>query len=167
MKKIISLSLMLLMALSINAKINTNVWDLSLGNSNKQQVTDVIKKKGFEPLALSETVVGIEPKSGLDYGGMHWSAMTFGFYNNTSYEIKFFKYDEKNYSEVLYILETLKEKLEKKYEDYYLFSDEESLVFDDGTSTICLTLFNRKQIGLVYLNNSLDKLKKQAEDAEL
>ena len=65
------------------------------------------------------------------------------------------------------ILETLKEKLEKKYEDYYLFSDEESLVFDDGTSTICLTLFNRKQIGLVYLNNSLDKLKKQAEDAEL
>ena len=166
MKKIISLSLMLLIALSINAKINTNVWNLSLGNSNKQQVTDVIKKKGFEPLALSETVVGIEPKSGLDYGGMHWSAMTFGFYNNTLYEIKFFKYDE-NYSEVLYILETLKEKLEEKYEDYYLFSDEESLVFDDGTSTLCLTLFNRKQIGLVYLNNALDKLKKQAEDAEL
>lgn len=167
MKKIISLSLMLLIALSINAKINTNVWNLSLGNSNKQQVTDVIKKKGYEPLALSETVVGIEPKSGLDYGGMHWSAMTFGFYNNTLYEIKFFKYDEKNYSEVLYILETLKEKLEEKYEDYYLFSDEESLVFDDGTSTLCLTLFNRKQIGLVYLNNALDKLKKQAEDAEL
>ncbi len=158
---------MLLIALSINAKINTNVWNLLLGNSNKQQVTDVIKKKGFEPLALSETVVGIEPKSGLDYGGMHWSAMTFGFYNNTLYEIKFFKYDEKNYSEVLYILETLKEKLEEKYEDYYLFSDEESLVFDDGTSTLCLTLFNRKQIGLVYLNNSLNKQKKQAEDAEL
>ena len=167
MKKVISLTLMLVIALSLNAKINTNVWDLSLGKSNKQQVTDVIKKKGYEPLALSETVLGIEPQGGLDYGGTHWSAMTFGFYNNTLYEIKFFKYDEKNYSEVLYILETLKEKLEEKYEDYYLFSDEESLVFDDGTSTLCLTLFNRKQIGLVYLNNALDKLKKQAEDAEL
>lgn len=167
MKKVISLTLMLVIALSLNAKINTNVWDLSLGKSNKQQVTDVIKKKGYETLALSETVLGIEPQGGFDYGGMHWSALTFGFYNNTLYEIKFFKYDEKNYSEVLYILETLKEKLEEKYEDYYLFSDEESLVFDDGTSTLCLTLFNRKQIGLVYLNNALDKLKKQAEDAEL
>ena len=167
MKKIISLALMLLIALSINAKINTKIWDLSLGENSKQQVAEVIKKKGYESLVVSENILGIEPKSGLDYGGMHWSAMTFGFYNNTLYEIKFFKYDEKNYSEVLYILETLKEKLEEKYEDYYLFSDEESLVFDDGTSTLCLTLFNRKQIGLVYLNNALDKLKKQAEDAEL
>ena len=63
MKKIISLSLMLLIALSINAKINTNVWDLSLGNSNKQQVTDVIKKKCYEPLALSETLVGMMKKN--------------------------------------------------------------------------------------------------------
>lgn len=167
MKKIISLALMLLIALSINAKINTKIWDLSLGENSKQQVAEVIKKKGYESLVVGENILGIEPKSGLDYAGTHWSAMTFSFYNNKLYKIEFYKYDEKNYSEVLYILETLKDKLEEKYDDYYLFSDEESVVFDDGTSTICLTLFGRKRIGLVYINNNLDKLKKQATDAEL
>ena len=95
MKKIISLALMLLMALSINAKINTNVWDLSLGVSSKDQVVNVIQKKGYECLALNNNVLGIEPQSGLDYAGMHWSAMTFGFYNNTLYcrtEVQIFYY---------------------------------------------------------------------------
>jgi hypothetical protein len=158
---------MLIIALSINAKINTKFWDLSLGESSKEQVANVLQKKGYECLALNENVLGIEPQSGLDYGGTHWSAVVFSFYNNTLCEIKFFKYDVKDYSSMLYVLETLKDKLEEKYDDYYLFSDEESVVFDDGTTTLCVTLFNRKQIGLVYLNNSLNKLKKQAEDAEL
>ena len=38
---------------------------------------------------------------------------------------------------------------------------------DNLSSIICLTLFGRKRIGLVYINNNLDKLKKQATNAEL
>lgn len=163
MKKIISLTLMIITALAINAQINTRILGVTLGQSTKQQVRSAMKQKGYRCIEFADGGLGIQPRNGLYFGGQLWEVVFFWFYNNKLSTIGF---EFKGYNSDEYF-ELLKEKLYNKYSKYYTQEMEETIFFEDNKSRIILDVEDGYILRLDYSNKRLSALKEQSQENEL
>ena len=167
MKKIVSLALLLVTVISINAQINTNIWGVTVGKSTKQHVEAILKKNGFTKLQhLEDNVIVITDYSGsgtIRFGGIPWQSMHFCFYKNILYMINFFKYkayyDGYSYE---YIKTQISEPLLKKYSKYCVENQDNILLFHDGINSVSFREDN-EDISLNYYNYSIWEKKRQEE----
>ena len=158
MKKIISITLVLITALTLNAQINTNIWGLIVGKSTKQQVKNVIRQKGFTKIyEEGYDYISIEPRNGISFGGVTWDNLGLFFHKNTLCQIVF-DYNQNSKSEVYSLM---KIKLEGKYSIYKLSETSQKIYFEDNNSNILLTMEFDHILRLFYTNNRLFNLKEQ------
>ena len=174
MKRVISLTLMLVAALTIYAQINTNIWGLTVGKSTKQQVKNVLRNKGYSVEVLYDGTIAIAPKSGVYFGGQLWERTYFAFYKNTLSQVAFQTDNESSFNNVYSVFYVLSNKLKEKYGRYYKFSEEDKyFYFDDGNNTVSISIYNSDvsssiiYVSLSYYNNILDSKRTQSETDEL
>lgn len=164
MKKILSITLVLITALTINAQINTNIWGLIVGKSTKQQVKKLLSQKGFTKIyEVGNEYMSIEPRNGISFGGVTWDNLGFFFYKNILCQIVF-EYNQNSKSEVYSLM---KIKLEGKYSIYKVSETSQKIYFEDNNSNILLTTEFDHILRLFYTNDQLFNLKEQEENDEL
>lgn len=167
MKKFLTITLLLITALSINAQINTNIFGVVLGKSSPEEVKKVLTQKGYR---YQETTtyhfIGIHPIEGVNFSGEKWEEVFFYFYSNKLYEIIFAKHPN-GYTSQDISFSMLKEKLRKKYRSFFDIENNEAVLYQDKKNRIMLSIDGNKIIRLGYTNSYLYKLKEQAESDEL
>ena len=172
MKKIISLTLMLIIGLTLNAQINTNIWGLTLGKSTKQQVKSVLKKKGYQCVVTPQGNYSINLNN-TKFGGGYWSYAEFSFHKNILYNIGFLNDANRSVIDVDNMYEKVKQNLMIKYGEYYYSGYEgatpQSIAFFDKKTWIFLDLENSYPYRLVitYLNNKIGTIINDSELDEL
>ena len=177
MRHILSLALMLVTALTINAQINTHIWGLTIGKSTKQQVKNVLLQKGYryEKVNNKTNVQAycISPKDGIYFGGSNWEYVFFNFYKNILYCIGFQNEKYNSAVDIYSTFDLLKNRLNQKYSSYITNSDYYEIDYNDGETWIWLSIYDddssydNKFISLEYTNYKIFKIIYNEENDEL
>lgn len=172
MKKIISITLMLIIALTLNAQINTNIWGLAIGKSTKRQVISVLQKKGYKyEITKKGTNVqefSIFPRNGIDFAGSQWEYVLLSLYKNTLYGISFQNYKYTSAIDIYKTFNLIKYRLDQKYSSYFTNSEDYNLNYIDGETWINLSIYGEdKYLGLEYFNLKIFSIVFNEETNEL
>lgn len=101
------------------AQINRVFWGVTLGRSTKQQVNNVLFRKGY--------TVETEPDGSLcvnvnnvNFGGAYWTYVSFGFVDNKLFQITFQNNEKQSPGKIDDTYNKLKTNLDKKYGSFIL-----------------------------------------------
>ena len=160
MKKIIILTMALLMAVAANAKIQNSFWGVTLGQSTKADVEQMLKQKGYD-VSGNDILLWIEHLENISFEGIDWERLFFEFYNDTLSDIYFSqRFDTEIDAQIAFL--TLKQKIDAKYGELVVkyktwgcaYEDYESFIYfcvkesDDGHWDLSLLYSDRDMWGL-------------------
>ncbi|MDE5843676.1 MAG: hypothetical protein K2H35_08085 [Muribaculaceae bacterium] len=143
-----------------NAQITNKIWNLTLGISGKQQVTNVINAHHLEIRDKGTDYITCSSNNAFEFGGESWNYAKFRFYNGKLYSISF---SYTTFFSVKESFDRLKNSLDKKYSSYIKDKDLTTygdwyIDYDDGKTTISLT-YNIEQgrdfVGIMYYDDAL------------
>ncbi len=141
MKKILTITLLLITVLSINAQITRDILGLTLGKSSQQQVVKIMKDKGYYVEYIDDGIA-VATDNGFIFGGITWQGLSIGFYKNILYMICLVKSNDTSsrLSDVYSTFELLKAKLNNKYLSYKNIDDEYHVTYNDPMTHISLSI---------------------------
>lgn len=165
MKRILAISLALIIGLSLSAQIQNKILGFTLGETTKSEVYNKYKSQELFTELDGDIAVG-----NLKFAGQVWDVTLFRFYNDKLMVVQFSVSES---TTPLTILESLwvdfKYKLENKYSDYYINSLTDFILFSDFKTDLSLSFFDVNGMGLnlSYSDCALREQYKQAEEDEL
>lgn len=165
MKKTILIILLLYLIFPCaNAQINRNIWGLSLGESTKTQVTNVLRQKGYKYKSNPDGSISFKANN-LQYGGGFWTYVNFNFFNNKLSDIAFQNNENACIENIYSMFIGIKDKLEEKYGNYK--SDGlNDIYYYDSQTFLSLQIIDG-YISLIYTDLYLHNLREQKEMNEL
>lgn len=98
------------------SQITTTIWGMSLGSTTMSEAEKIIKKNGFIPHKIDNTLyVHAFPGGAIGFGGQNWDLISLGFIDGYLAEASF----SNTYKGAPNLqFEQLKESLNKKYSQY-------------------------------------------------
>ena len=119
MKKFFLLTALLITSTFCSAQINRVFWGVTLGQSTKQQVKNVLVRKGY--------TVKTEPDGSLcvnvnnaSFGGAYWTYVSFSFVDDKLYQVWFQNNEKQSPVSIDNTYDLLKSSLDKKYGSYII-----------------------------------------------
>ena len=172
MKRISLILFALVICMVANAQITNKIWNLTLGISGKQQVTNAINAHNLQIRDEGVDYITCSSSTSFDFGGKSWNYANFQFYNGKLYSISF---SYTTFFSVRESFDRLKNSLNKKYYSYIKDKDLNTygdwyIYYDDGKTTIYLT-YNIEQgkdfVGIMYSDDALMLKQANKSDSEL
>lgn len=172
MKRFILVLLTSIICIYAQAQITNKIWNLTLGVSNKQQVTNVINSHNLQIRDKGADYITCSSNTSFNFGGESWNYAKFRFYKGKLYSISF---SYTTFFSVRESFDRLKNSLDSKYSRYIKGQDLTTygdwyIDYDDGKTTIDLT-YNIEQgndfVGIMYYDNALMIKQAKASDSEL
>lgn len=169
MKKVLAIFLSFLIGISMSAQIQNKILGFTLGTTTKSQINNKYNDESI----LIEDELGSISVGNIVFAGQKWDIVTFYFYNNILESIQFCE------TEVLtprYLMQSIwdgiKNSLWNKYSEYLIEdSSPEFILYSDGITDLALSYSNtpldEKGLALRYYDQSLRKLRMQAEEDDL
>ena len=169
MKKLILLTIALVVAVAANAQIQRTFFGLTLGQSTKQQVRTTLAKKGYKCHTMQgDDALFIQPSS-LQFGGLSWDMALFRFYKGKLLSVSFSIAD--NFSGIASeTYKVLKAKIDQKYSDFYFSKNEIATYYLDEKTVIILQnlyLNFKLNVTISYSDKDLQDQLLKASDDEL
>ena len=173
MKKYCLIMLILISSTICCAQINRVFWGMTLGQSTKQQVKNVLVRKGY--------TVEIEPDGSLcvnvnnvNFGGAYWTYVSFSFVNDKLYQVWFQNNEKQSPGKIENTYDKIKTSLNKKYSAYIYRAQltegiEKVSAYTDTKTYVSLMLksyHNMRYISLSYedLNSYDSKIKNENDE---
>lgn len=172
MKRFIVAIIAFIICICAQAQITNKIWNLTLGVSNKQQVTNVINTHKLQIRDKGADYITCSSSNSFEFGGESWNYAKFRFYNGKLYSISF---SYTTFFSVKESFDRLKNSLDNKYSSYIKDKDFTTygdwyIDYSDGKTTIDLT-YNIEQgrdfVGIMYYDNALMLKHSKASDSEL
>ena len=169
MKKVLAISLALIIGLSLSAQIQNNLLGFTLGVSTKYEVYNKYK----DEVKFTVDEIGTISVGDIVFAGYKWDYTSFSFYDNKLESIHFFNTEPFTPEQIMQLMwERLRTSLLNKYSDYLQTdSTADFTYFLDGKIDLVLSYSglssNEKSISLNYYDHSLRLIRMQAEEDEL
>ena len=106
--------LLLITSASCCAQINRVFWGVTLGQSTKQQVKNVLVRKGYTVKTEPDGSLCVNVNN-VNFGGAYWTYVSFGFVDNKLYQVWFQNNEEQSPVKIDDTYDKLKTNLDKKY----------------------------------------------------
>ena len=115
MKKILLIALLLFVSFEAFSQITRTIWGVSLGNSSKQQVRNMLVNKGYYVESSRDGTLSISDDS-IFFGGCVWNCVTFAFVDGKLSDVMF-QNNDKNI-DVFSTYRNLDKTLSNKYKSF-------------------------------------------------
>ncbi len=160
MKKLLTITLFLLLVLPTNAQINRNIWGFTLGKTTKTQVINFLNSKGYKYETsrgfLYEAsnyidIIELNTTNYISFGGAFWNKVEIYIIDDILYDMRFIRNNE-NQFDAHKSFESLKYKLNQKYAAYKQDLGI-SATYDDNKTCIYIAICDSPDVGTFYLIN--------------
>ena len=164
MKRILAISLALIIGLSLSAQIQNKILGFTLGKTTKSQVCKSYKKNYmFRELSDGNCIVFDER-----FAGYEWHNVQFSFYKGILYKVRL---EDHNQYDNKTTWESLKKSLNKKYGKYFISEIKEdeitdAIFYSDDKTALKLSS-NVFMTTLQYIDIEIAKQKIDDEESEL
>ena len=166
MKRILAISLTLILGLSLSAQIQNKFMGFTLGKSTKSEVYNKIKSN--EAFYENNNRCCI---SNVKFAGYTWDIANFEFYDDRLVAVSFSDLETSTPASLIESTwRTIKDKLWNKYDKYYITTTSEILLFSDNITDVALSLSDSDGVlvlVLMYQNRDLSIQQRAAETDEL